>query len=82
VTHLRLRNDTAAWSAWDPFVTSHTWTLPAQPGEHTVGVQFRDGAGNVSVAYSDAILYEPPVYSVYLPLLMRNLGSSAGRSER
>jgi len=82
VTHLRLRNDMAAWSAWDPFVTSHTWTLPAQPGEHTVGVQFRDGAGNVSVAYSDAILYEPPVYSVYLPLLMRNLGSSAGRSER
>lgn len=72
VTHLRLRNDAAAWSAWNPFVTSHTWTLPAQPGEHTVGVQFRDGAGNVSVAYSDAILYEPPVYSVYLPLLMRN----------
>ena len=72
VTHLRLRNDMAAWSAWDPFVTSHTWTLPAQAGEHTVWVQFRDAAGNVSVAYSDAILYEPPVYSVYLPLLMRN----------
>jgi len=72
VTHLRLRNDTAAWSAWDPFVTSHTWTLPAQPGEHTVWVQFRDAAGNVSVDYSDAISYEPPVYSVYLPMLMRN----------
>jgi len=70
VTHMRLRNDAAAWSAWEPFAASRSWTLPGQPGEHTVWVQFRDAAGNVSVAYSDTVAYDYP-YHVHLPLVMR-----------
>jgi len=71
VTHMRLRNDAAAWSAWEPFAASRSWTLPGQPGEHTVWVQFRDAAGNLSVAYSDAVVYEYP-YRIHLPLVMRH----------
>jgi len=75
VTRMRLRNDTAAWSAWEPFATSRSWSLPAQPGEHTVWVQFQDPAGNVSVAYSDSIMYQSP-HRVYLPLIVRNFDPS------
>jgi len=71
VTHIRLRNGTAAWSAWEPFAESRTWTLPVQEGERVVYVQFRDPAGNVSATYSDPIVYQFP-QSVYLPLIARD----------
>jgi len=71
VTHMRLRNDGAAWPAWEPFVASRTWTLPTPLGEHTVWIQFRDVAGNVSTAYSDTVVYSYP-YHAHLPLVMRS----------
>jgi len=71
VTHMRLRNDTAAWGAWEPFTTSRMWTLAAREGERTVGVQFRDPVGNVSAAYSDSVVYQFP-YHIHLPLVLRN----------
>jgi hypothetical protein len=69
VTEMRLRNGAEAWGSWEPYDTSRAWTLPDQNGEHTVWVQFRDQAGNVSSAYSDSIVYQPPLY---LPLVMRD----------
>lgn len=71
VTHMRLRNNTAAWGAWEPFATSRMWTLAAREGERTVGVQFQDPAGNVSAAYSDSVVYQFP-YHIHLPLALRN----------
>jgi len=71
VMHMRLRNDSEAWGTWEPFATSRTWTLPAQEGEHTVEVQFRDAAGNTSIAYSDSVIYQPSEHYVYLPLVVR-----------
>jgi hypothetical protein len=68
VTEMRLRSDAEAWGSWEPYTTTKTWTLPDQAGEHTVWVQFRDQVGNVSLAYSDSIVYQPPIY---LPLVMR-----------
>jgi PKD repeat protein len=69
VTEMRLRNDAEAWGSWEPYDTSRAWTLPDQNGEHTVWVQFRDQFGNVSLAYSDSIVYQPPLY---LPLVLRD----------
>ena len=67
VTETRLRNDAEAWGSWEPYTTTKAWTLPDQNGEHTVWVQFRDHVGNVSSAYSDLIVYQPPIY---LPLVL------------
>jgi len=47
--------DDQPWQPWEPLVA---WTLPDQPGEHTVYVQFRDGAGRTTVS-SDSILLVP-----------------------
>jgi len=70
VTAMRLRNDLAAWGAWEPFTTTRIWTLPSQLGEHTVWVQFCDPAGNISEPYSDSVIYQFP-HRVLLPLVMR-----------
>jgi hypothetical protein len=42
-------------SAWEPYVTTKSWTLPAGSGEKRVYVKFKDSAGNVSAIYSDTI---------------------------
>jgi len=70
VTSMRLRNDLAAWGAWEPFTTTRRWTLPSRLGEHTVWVQFRDPAGNISEPYFDSVIYQFP-YRVLLPLIVR-----------
>jgi len=72
VTQMRLKNDAAVWEAWQPFAVSQAWTLPSQVGDHTVWVQFRDVAGNVSVAYSDSVTYELADHYIYLPLVVQN----------
>ncbi len=35
----------AAWQLWEPLIP---WTLPSEPGEHWVYIQFRDAAGRVA----------------------------------
>jgi len=40
------------WQPWEPLIA---WTLPQEPGEHTVYVQFRDGADRTAAA-ADSIL--------------------------
>jgi len=44
--------DDRPWQPWEPLVV---WTLSDRPGEHTVYVQFRDGAGRTTVS-GDSIL--------------------------
>jgi len=47
--------EAASWQTWEPLVA---WTLPEEPGEHTVYVRFRDGAGRIA-ASADSILLLP-----------------------
>ncbi len=58
VTKMRFSNDGATWSAWENPAASKAWTLAAGDGYKTVRAQFRDKAGNVSLAYSDYIVVD------------------------
>ncbi len=51
---MRISNDNNAWTAWEPFATSKSWTLPGGNGTKRVYVQYRDGAGNMAT-FSDTI---------------------------
>ncbi|MEN6582141.1 MAG: hypothetical protein ABFD54_06790 [Armatimonadota bacterium] len=61
VTQMRLQNYGYAWSDWEPFATTKTWTLPTGGGVKEVCVQYMDGAGNISAAYSDTIAVGSPI---------------------
>jgi hypothetical protein len=62
VAQMRFSNDGTTFSAPVTFATTAGWTLAAGDGAKTVHVQFRDGAGNWSNAFSDAItLASPPL---------------------
>lgn len=39
---MRISNDNATWTAWQPFASSMTWTLDAASGVKTVYVQYQD----------------------------------------
>ena len=60
VAWMRFRNGgTTTWSSWFGYSTSKSWTLSAGAGTKTVYVQYRDRAGNISVAASDTIRFGP-----------------------
>ncbi|MGB9777583.1 MAG: CAP domain-containing protein, partial [Anaerolineae bacterium] len=46
----------ASWQSWEPLLP---WTLPAEPGEHWVYVQFRDGAGRTAGSADSILLVLP-----------------------
>ena len=48
VEEMRIRNGGGAWSAWEPYATSKTWTLSRGKGAKTVYVEFKDADDNVS----------------------------------
>lgn len=62
VSQMSFSNDGINWSDWEPFMSTKSWTLTARDGTKTVYVKFKDGAGNVSSAYSDTIVLDttPP----------------------
>ena len=47
-----------SYSAAEAFATTKTWTLSSGAGTKTVYVQFRDGAGNWSPAFTDTIVFD------------------------
>ncbi len=51
----------ATWQPWAPLVP---WTLPAEPGEQWVYVQFRDGAGRTAGSADSILLVLPGVSPV------------------
>jgi len=53
-SQIRLRNDSEAWSAWQPFQNRMDWQLPNRAGEHTVSAEMRDSTKTASS--SDTIL--------------------------
>ena len=52
---MRFSNDGAAWSAWEAYGTSKSWTLTPGDGQKTVFVQYSDNLGNLSAAITDTI---------------------------
>jgi formylglycine-generating enzyme required for sulfatase activity len=55
VTRMRFSDNGSTWSAWESLKTTRAHTLPAGLCNHTVRVQYMDGVGNYSAAYSDYI---------------------------
>ncbi len=45
---MRFRDNGGSWTGWEPFSTSKDFELTAEYGKHTVEVEFRDEAGNIS----------------------------------
>lgn len=48
VTRMRLSHDGTHWTTWESYKPTRPWQLRANEGHHTIYVQYRDGAGNVS----------------------------------
>jgi len=59
---MHFSNDGSTWTGWEPYATNKTWTLTGGNGNKTVYFQVRDGNGDFSVVYSDAIILDqtPP----------------------
>ncbi len=56
-TEMRFSNDDLAWSGWEAYGASRSWTLSAGDGPKTVFVEYRDAAGNVASA-NDSIMLD------------------------
>ena len=63
VSDMRFSTDGVNYGAWVPYNTSASFTLPSGDGSKTAFVEFRNGAGAVSVAASHSIILDttPPV---------------------
>ncbi len=55
---IRLRNDSGAWSAWQPFTNSFTWTIGDGRGRHIVAAELRNGGTTRSTC--DSIMLDIP----------------------
>lgn len=84
VASVRISNNNLIWSDWQPYADPLPWTLPALDRHtHTVYVQVRDHAGNVSNVASDTIyldLYPPMPHSANYRICQDviDVGGSAG----
>lgn len=58
VSQMQFSDDGTNFGAAQSYTTSALYTLPGGEGTKTVYVKFIDGAGNVSSAYSDTIIYD------------------------
>ncbi|HEB13330.1 MAG TPA: hypothetical protein ENI11_06605 [Actinobacteria bacterium] len=64
VTDMRFRNDGGAWSAWEPYATTKSWTMDSGSGTKRVWVQYRDDQSNLSPTASDTITLDATAPSV------------------
>ncbi|MDP9353124.1 MAG: S8 family serine peptidase [Chloroflexota bacterium] len=80
VAYMRFSNDGTNWSGWEPFATTRAWTLTAGDGMKTVRVQYRDGAGNQSLASSFSLLLDTRAPSVTPRLAVLPVPSGLGTS--
>ena len=61
VAEMRFSNTGDPWSAWEPYATTKSWTLPSGDGSKYVWVQFKNNAGMISGQYSDSISLDTSV---------------------
>ena len=66
---MQFSNDNGTWSAAESFAEAKPWTLSSGDGMKTVYVRFRDGAGNLSQAYSDTVTLDGTAPAVTLGAL-------------
>ncbi len=72
VPEMRLHDEATSFGPWEPFVPSKRWTFTPREGEHTLAVQFRDAAGNLSEVYTATIVCQTSE-GVFLPLIEKEL---------
>ena len=65
VAWMRFSNDGNAWSDWETYADSKSWTLSNGDGLKTVNVQFMDEIGNASVPVSASITLDPTAGGEY-----------------
>jgi hypothetical protein len=70
---MRLRNDSGAWTDWQSFQSTLSWTLNPGAGQHTVCVELRRGAQTVQSC--DSIELSESAYVYYLPTVRKDLPS-------
>ena len=68
VTGMRFSDDGTHWTVWQPPEAAFPYTLPTGDGYKTVRAQYRDGANNRSVTFSDYILLDttPPTGTIVI----------------
>ena len=66
---MQFSQDGTTYSAFEPFGVSKSIALAGPDGTKTIHVKFRDGAGNVSGAFSDTIVLDTtaPVITIAVP---------------
>ncbi|GKU77790.1 S-layer homology domain-containing protein [Paenibacillus sp. L3-i20] len=69
VIEMRFSEDNQTWSKWENVSPTKNWNFTGSSGLKNLYVQFRDGAGNVSVANKASITYQ------------ESSGSNGGTSE-
>jgi hypothetical protein len=60
VADMRFSNDESAWSTWETYGTSKSWTLSTGDGTKTVYVEYRDTAGNTA-GFNDTVILDQNV---------------------
>lgn len=58
VTEMRFSEDNLTWLNWENVLPTKKWSFTGSPGLKNLFVQFRDAAGNVSVANLASITYQ------------------------
>ncbi|OME77628.1 hypothetical protein BK120_25470, partial [Paenibacillus sp. FSL A5-0031] len=58
VTEMRFSADKLTWSAWENVLPTKNWVLDGDYGSKQLYVQYRDAAGNSSVAHAASIEYQ------------------------
>jgi len=76
LTGMSFRDDSGAWSAWEPYTLAKVRILPSGNGAKKVWVKFRDGAANESMPIAATIVLDTknPTTSLKTP---RRLSSTA-----
>jgi len=65
VVRMRFSNDGTAWSDWETYADSKSWTLSNGEGVKTVTVQLQDEIGNASAPVSASITLDPAAGEEY-----------------
>jgi len=81
VARMRFSHDNSAWTPWEAYSASKTWTLTTGDDQKTVYVQYIDAAGLISESYSDTIILDTtaPTITITSPGLGYEIKSSTVR---
>lgn len=64
---MEFSEDGLTWSAWEPYTSNKSYTLPNVEGTKTIYVTYQDNAGNISNSLSNSIVFDktyPKISSV------------------